>query len=125
MNTEITGEIVAENLSVKTYTKIQKYLTQCGEQNPNMERIKRILQNHFDCILSLHADGNFDRGEADFEEIKNRVTPFLSKSLTDEQRETVIGDLLTIYMDGYFSGYISGARDIESILNDLDERTES
>ena len=124
MNTQITSEIVAENLSIKNYTKIEKYLTQCGEKNPTMERIKAILQNHFDCVLSLHADGNFDRGEADFEETKKQVAPFLSKSMTNEQRETVLNDLLTTYMDGYFSGYISGARDIEFMLNDLDERTE-
>ncbi len=124
MNSQITGNIVTENLSIKTYQKIEKYLTQCGEKNPTLQRIKGILQNYFDCILSQHGDGNFDRGETDFEETKNRILPFLQKALTEEQKDDLQADLLTLYMDGFFSGYIVGARDIESMLNDLDERTE-
>ena len=124
MNTQITGEIVAENLSIKTYQKVEKHLTLCGEQNPNAERIKAILQNRFENVLSQHVDCNFDKGETELDEMRKRVSPFLSKSMTEEQKTDLLTDFSSLYMDGFFSGYIIGARDIESMLNDLDERTD-
>ena len=125
MNAKIAGEIVAENLSIKTYQRIDKYLTQCGEEPHTMQWLKENLQSYFHSLISHHCNGNFDKGESDFEETKKRIMPSLQTTMTDDEKETLLDNLWCIYVDGYFAGYTTGARDIETVLNDLDERTQT
>jgi hypothetical protein len=120
MNTEKASRKVMENLSVKTYEKLLNQLRKGGNKAPTMELAKAITQRYFEGLLDNRFDYDFEHGNVEFEEGAKNIKPFV-KELSELERDDLRTELRSIYSDGYFYGYIAAARDIEAMLNSLEE----
>lgn len=124
MDTQKASEIIAENLTVKTYEKVKKHFERNGK-HATTQQAKEKIENYFYSLLTHRQSENFDNEEAEHKKTENMIAPFYKESITALEKDDISEWLLwLLYIDGYLAGYVTGARDIENLLNDLEERAE-
>lgn len=124
MDARKASEIIAENLTVKTYEKVKKHFERNGK-HATTQQAKAKIENYFCSLLTHRQSENFDNEVAEYEKTKNMIAPFYKESITALEKDDISEWLLWLYIDGYLAGYVTGARDIENLLNDLEERAKS
>lgn len=124
MNSEEASRIIAENFSIRTYEKLVNHLKRTGKKDTTIEQAKDIMQNCIEKLLETNCNFDFSRSDEVFLQGILSLAPLLEKLKEGKDREKNIDKMNDLCSDGYFYGYIAAARDIEKIMNDLDEPKE-
>ena len=121
-----TKEIIVNNLTIQTLQSARRFYIKSGEpaESLTIDRVKKLVAEHFDLLLDTHFNDSFSRGDIDFEAEKQSLFAKLPP-MDLNARENLASDLWGLFGRGFLNGYLMGVKDAETILNTLnDERTE-
>lgn len=124
MNSEEASRIIAENFSIRTYEKLVTHFKRTGKKDTTIEQAKDVMQKCIEKLLETNCNFDFSRSDEVFTESLLSLTSLLGKLEKQKDREEKLDKMNDLCSDGYFYGYIAAARDIEKIMNDLDEPKE-
>ena len=124
MNSEEASRIIAENFSIRTYEKLVNHFKRTGKKDTTIEQAKDIMQKCIEKLLETNCNFDFSRSDEVFTESLLSLTSLLGTLEKKKDREEKLDKMNDLCSDGYFYGYIAAARDIEKIMNDLDEPKE-
>ena len=124
MNSEEASRIIAENFSIRTYEKLVNHFKRTGRKDTTIEQAKDLMQKCIEKLLETSCNFDFSRSDEVFMEGLISLAPLLGKLEKKKDRDENIDRMNDLCSDGYFYGYIAAARDIEKIMNDLDEPKE-
>lgn len=121
MNVTEASKKIAEQISLKTYEKVMKYLQEWEEPDSGIARAKEVTENCFKQLLTCHFETDFDRSERDFPQAALNIRDALMEADMPDQWEELRGELLNIYTTGYLTGYVYAVKDAERLLYSLDD----
>ena len=121
MNTEIAGETIAANISLRTYEKL---FHQMDESKNPLARAKTLVAHHFESLLNHRF--NHDKSDIYNQFIKESIIfGVISEQVkTEDERENLLSELSSLYCDSFMYGYIAGMKDSESFFEDIKGSTE-
>ena len=123
MNTEIAGETIATNLSLKTYEKLFQKMD--GSDNP-LTPAKEWVARHFESLLDYHFNQDESINSNQFINNNSIIAGVIyEQAKTEDEREELLSELCNLYYDSFIKGYIAAMKDGEPFFEYLTTGSES